>query len=210
MWFTNVLRKTSISLNINKKGSAFSLVTSTQSGCLVSSLQLSWTHVVLLHSVYVWDYWKCLCWCLIHDLSMTPLVKSPTHQLWIQNTRASCSLSRQLCSHYCFIFSRLLPLCCFVQTYEQLGFRLFAPTVYPVYNLSYESLMICVVPGFYWVKIQFPTSGKWKNVNNWCVSHVWGQQWNGARSWLSLKVYNPAGDKGDFVIKDPFRGGSLV
>lgn len=64
--------------------------------------------------------------------------------------------------------------------------------------------MTCVAPGFYRVKVQFPTSGKWMNVNNWCVSLVWGQEWDGARSWLSLKVYDPAGDKGELAVKGFF------
>lgn len=75
---------------------------------------------------------------------------------------------------------------------------------YSLYIISYESLMICVAPGFYRVKVQFPTSGKWMNVNNWCVSLVWGQEWDGARSWLSLKVYDPAGDKGELAVKASF------
>ena len=92
------------------------------------------------------------------------------------------------------------------ETLPSLSLRLLY-NFYPLYNISYESLMICVAPWFFWVKVQFPTSGKWRNVNNWCASLVWGQEWNGARSWLSLKVYDPAGNEGDLAVKASLRGG---
>ncbi len=68
-------------------------------------------------------------------MTSAPLVsQSPTHHLHKQNKQASYSLSRQLCSHYYFIFCpSFVSLLFCKQTYKRTGkpaLRLFAPCVY--------------------------------------------------------------------------------
>lgn len=135
---------------------------------------------------------------------MTPLIEhSPTHQLCIQNTQASCSLSRQLCSHCYFIFFLSVVLHKETRTH---GVN-WAFTFFGTYSSQLQPWItddLCCARiswGLNSIPPLLANRGMWI-IDVEAMSE--GKNKKGACSWVSLKVYDPTGDTENLAMKDAF------